>query len=410
MKTDTSKRFITDFISSNDFGRQMRFITGPRQCGKTTVAKQILSSTKSDGFYYNWDRSEIRDRYRREKSFLDADYLDRKKGAGNWVCFDEIHKVPKWKNILKDFFDANEERLKFIVTGSARLDLFRRSGDSLAGRYFLFRLNPFILAELLNKDIKSVLPEQNAIEYIEKNISSNKYEQGPLEQILKFSAFPEPLLKANTLFSKKWQEGYFETIIKEDIRDISHIQQIEKVIDLLFLLPSRIASPLSINSLKNELELNYNTIKNYINYLIMGYVIFSISPYSKKGGRLVKKEKKIYFFNWNTVEDEAARFENFVALELKSRVDLWNDVLEDRFELMYVRDRTGAETDFLILKNLRPFMLCEAKLSSQNISRHHYAHSKLVGDVPFVQIIKKNNVLRVENKMFFVVSASRFFS
>ena len=115
-------------------------------------------------------------------------------------------------------------------------------------------------------------------------------------------------------------------------------------------------------------------------------------------------------FNWNAIEDEAARFENFVALELKSRVDLWNDVLEDMYELKYIRDRTGAETDFLVLKNSRPFMLCEAKLSSQSISRHHYSHSKLVGDVPFVQIVKKNNVLKVEDKSFFAVSASRFFA
>ncbi len=410
MTFDIKARHVADSIFSETFGRQMRFIAGPRQCGKTTLAKQILAQAENSNFYYNWDRKEIRDRYRSEHSFLSTDILGSRLGVKQWVCLDEIHKYPNWKNILKDFFDTHENRINFIVTGSARLDLLRKSGDSLAGRYFLFKLNPFILTELLEKPVENILPGGNSFEYIEKMIANKAFEQDALDIILRFSGFPEPLLHQNTLFAKKWHDSYIERIVKEDIRDISQIRHIEKVMDLIFLLPDKIASPLSINSLRKDLELNFNTVKNYINYLVLGYVIFALSPFHKKNTRLIKKEKKIYFYDWTVIKDKAKRFENFVAMELKARVDTWNDMLEDDYDLMYVRTKEGKESDFLILKNQKPFCLFEVKLSSSGISKHHYLHSRLLGDIPFVQLVKASEILKVENKNFFIVSASRFFS
>jgi predicted AAA+ superfamily ATPase len=328
----------------------------------------------------------------------------------HWVCIDEIHKIPNWKNLLKDFFDTHEDKINFIITGSARLDLLRRSGDSLAGRYFLFNLNPFILAELIGCKIEQIMPESNGSDYIEKMIAGKNYKQDFLIQMLKYTGFPEPLLRQNSLFAKKWHDSYIERIVKEDIRDLSHIRQIEKVMDLLFLLPDKIVSPLSINSLRQDLELNFNTVKNYIDYLVLGYVLFALSPFHKKKTRLIKKERKIYFYDWAVIQDEAKRFENFVALELKTRVDMWKDMLEDDYELMYVRTRDGKESDFLIIKNSEPYVLFEVKLSSSRISKHHYLHSKLLGNVPFIQLVKESKILEVENKNFYVVSASRFFA
>ena len=410
MEINIKNRHAADIIFSENFGRQMRFIAGPRQCGKTTLAKQILTLAKNKKFYYNWDRKEIRDRYRQEPSFLSVDILDARIGVKHWVCLDEIHKYPNWKNILKDFFDTHENRINFIVTGSARLDLLRKSGDSLAGRYFLFNLNPFILSELLDKPLDSILPEDNSIDYIEKMITNKRFEQDSLDLILKFSGFPEPLLRQNSLFAKKWHDSYIERIVKEDIRDLSQIRHIEKVMDLIFLLPDKIGSPFSINSLRKDLELNFNTVKNYINYLILGYVMFALSPFHKKDTRLNKKEKKIYFYDWAVIKDKAKRFENFVAMELKTRVDTWNDRLEDDYDLMYVRTKDGKESDFLILKNKEPFCLFEVKLSSSSISKHHYLHSRLLGDIPFVQLVKEPKILKITNKSFYIVSASRFFS
>ncbi|MFC1484832.1 ATP-binding protein [bacterium] len=404
------ERHLDEIVFSDLFSRQMRFITGPRQCGKTTVAKHKLHLLDLDKFYYNWDRKEIRDRYRSKVDFLATDILDFKKTKKLWICFDEIHKMPKWKNILKDFFDTYEKEVQFIVTGSAKLDVLRQAGDSLAGRYFLFKLNPLMLTEVIGRKFSDILPEEKASDYIEKLLGNKKYEQQVLEDILKFSSFPEPLLQANSVFSKKWHDSYLERIVKEDLRDLAHIYQLEKVVDLLFLLPSKIGAPLSLNSLRQDLEVHHNTIKNYIRYFKMTYILFEVPPYSKKIKRTIQKEKKIYFYDFVVIENEAARFENFIALELKSRIDLWNDYTEDTYSLSFIRTRDGKETDFLILKNNEPYLMCEAKLANTTIEKHHYLHANRLGSIPFVQIVKEPKVLEVKQKGFYVVSACRFFS
>lgn len=410
MNSEIKNRYLIDIAFSSQFGRQMRFIAGPRQCGKTTIARQKLDNEQCLPFYYNWDQREIKDRYRGEGNFLKTDLLsvdnDKKKP---WVCFDEIHKFHKWKNVLKGFFDEYERSTYFIITGSARLDLFRKAGDSLAGRYFLFTLHPFILSEFIGKSIESVQPVSDAKSTIEKMIRHKPYRQEELTAMLYFSGFPEPLLKKNKLFSKKWHTEYIERIVKEDLRDLSSIHGLEKVMDLIYLLPSKIGSPLSINSLREDLELNFMTVKNYIRYLLLTYVLFEISPYTKKNTRLVKKEKKVYFYDWVMVPHEGARFENFVAHELKARINIWNESSGDSFGLYFVRSQTGEETDFLITKNNTPFFLCEAKISGSTINLHHYRQSELLGNIPIVQIVKENNVLYTEGKIGYIVSASRFF-
>jgi len=402
-------RFLQDILFNNKFKRQMRFISGPRQSGKTTIAKIQLERTNCNNFYYNWDLKEVRDRFRQNSNFLKEDLLKINKNDKLWVCFDEIHKMPDWKNILKGFFDNYEDKVNFIVTGSAKLDFFRRSGDSLAGRYFIFRLYPLILAEITGKKVEDIVPELTAEKTIEKFISGERDAQNILEQILKFGSFPEPFINNSEYFLKKWHESYFERIIYEDIRSISGIQKIRKLEDLTYLLPSKIGSPLSINSLKKDLELNFNTVVNYLKYLFLTFVIFEIQPYKKNLKRLIKKEKKIYLYDFSLIPDEAAKFENFVAHELKTRIELWNEITNDKFELFFIRTRDKKETDFLIIKNSKPFFLCEAKLQSTEIENHHYLHSRHLGQIPFIQIIKKENVLKVIDKNFYIVSASKFF-
>lgn len=403
-------RYLEETAFSESFGRQMRFIAGPRQSGKTTIAKNRLMAVDCELLYYNWDRKAIRRRFREEEGFLEHDILTLPGHSRYWACFDEIHKMPRWKNILKDFFDTYEDRANYIVTGSARLDLFRKAGDSLAGRYFLFKLNPLILPEALQNKVSTVMPEKDGRLFVEKMVSSAKYEQSAMEHILEFSGFPEPFLKGDAVFCKKWHKDYFERIVKEDLRDISHIHMLEKVMDLLYLLPGKIGSPLSLNAIREDLEVNLNTVKNYVKYLVLTYALFEVLPYHKKKSRLVKKEKKVYFYNWLDIADPARRFENYVALELKSRVDLWNDSLPGDYGLYFVRGRDGSESDFLITRDDNPFILFEAKLSEENIASHHYKHVELWGGIPFVQLVKTAPVLRVKEKGFYIISASRFFA
>lgn len=388
------------------FGRQMRFIVGPRQVGKTTLAKTFLKGEKGDPLYYNWDRRAVRTRFRQETYFFHSDALQNKTRGKRWICFDEIHKYPKWKNVLKDFFDSFEEQYRFIITGSARLDFFRKSGDSLSGRYFLFRLLPLSLFEILNRSLS--LPSESAQHFIEANIQSRSH-QSDLEHLLQFSGFPEPLSKGNAVFHSHWHEEYMDTLLKEDLRDLTRIQEMENVATMLSLLPHKIGTPLSLNSLKGDMEVSYNAVKNYMRSLILTYILFLIPPYSKKIQRSIRKEKKVYFFDWTQVPHGGKRFENYVACELKNRTQLWSAATQHKFELYFVRNREGKETDFLITRNNTPYFLMEAKESDENMDSHHYSHAKVLGAIPFVQLVRKPDVVKAGKDKTYIVSASRFF-
>ncbi|MFH1729158.1 MAG: ATP-binding protein [Pseudomonadota bacterium] len=400
------ERYLEKLCFSKIFGRQMRFVAGPRQVGKTTLAKKYLKDTGFEDLYYNWDLRTIKRRFIDDPYFYHSDAITIKTRRKKWICFDEIHKYPRWKDILKDGFDSFEQKYNFIVTGSARLDLFRKAGDSLSGRFFLFRLLPVSLFELMKSNF--VLPTGNAIEYIEENIKSH-CNQKQLDQLLKFGGFPEPLLKGNAVFSSNWHNNYIDTLVRSDLRDLTKIQELENIVTLMHLLPAKIGSPLSLNSLREDLNVSFNAIKNYVNSLILTYVIFNISPYSEKISRAVKKEKKVYFYDWTQVKDKAARFENYVACELKNRIELWNMATKYTFNLNFIRLRDKRETDFIITRDEKPFLLIETKLSSKNFESHNIDHSKIL-NVPLVQLIHDPDVIKAGKDNCYIVSASNFLS
>jgi len=388
----------------------MRFISGPRQVGKTTIARNFLESQNLGKLYFNWDLREIKDKYKREPYFFETALYDSKIGENlPWICLDEIHKMPKWKNILKDYFDKFENYCRFIITGSARLDWFRKSGDSLAGRYFLFKLFPLSLSEAANKPITLTTKEEKAVEFIEKRISTVNYEQDTMDQLLNYSGFPEPFIKASDNFHLRWQRDMVDHLIREDVRDLTRIFEIENIATLIQLMPERVGSPLSLNALKEDIGVSYTAIKNAISAMQLTHAIFLVPPYSQRITRSIKKEKKCYFYDWSRCEDFAKRFENYVALELKIMIELWNDSGIGDFELFYVRTKDGKETDFLITKNNTPWCFFEAKLKDDPIARHHYKHSSILNNIPVVQVTHENNILKKKDNLFYRVSASRFF-
>lgn len=404
------KRHLQTICFNEIFGRQMRFISGPRQAGKTTIARNFLDSQNLGKLYFNWDLREIKDKYKREPYFFETALYDSKKGEDlPWICLDEIHKMPKWKNILKDYFDKFENHCRFIITGSARLDWFRKSGDSLAGRYFLFKLFPLSLSEAVDRPITLTAKEEKAVEFIEKKISTVNYEQDTMDQLLNYSGFPEPFIKASDNFHLRWQRDMVDFLIREDIRDLTRIFELENIATLIQLMPGRVGSPLSLNALKEDVGVSYTAIKSAISAMQLTCVIFLVPPYSQRIARSIKKEKKCYFYDWSRCEDFAKRFENYVALELKIMLELWNDNGIADFELFYVRTKDGKETDFLITKNNTPWCFFEAKLKDSPIARHHYKHSSMLNNIPVVQITHENNILKKRDSLFYRVSASRFF-
>ena len=319
---------------------------------------------------------------------------------------DEIHKYPGWKNILKDFFDSYWEEIQFIVTGSARLDMMRKSGDSLTGRYFNFRLNPVSLLELSGADF--AVPPFEASDFLRSRLDAPRYLQDELLTLLEFSGFPEPLSSGTQRFLKRWRSAYLDTLVREDLRELTQLKNLEKTAQLMQLLPPRISSPLSINALAKDINVSYATAANYLTALELGYLIFRIPPYHNKIARSLKKEKKVYFYDWTRAGSPAGRFENYLAVELKSRINLWEDAGYGTFELNYIRDRDGRETDFLIVRDRNPWLLVEAKLSSSSIDYHHRKNREALGHIPFVQLVLENKVAEMKKDGSCQMSASRF--
>ena len=401
-------RYLSQIAFSDDFGRQMRFIAGPRQCGKTFLARRQLESLGMSSLYYTWDDRSVREAYRRDNRFIERNLGNVAKQDGiHWACFDEIHKMPSWKNILKDFFDHYEQRVRMIVTGSAQLDSFRRSGDSLAGRYLLFHLFPFTLRELVRRDIPVTIPD-DAVDLIAPVMDTVRYYPAEIETLLAFSGFPEPFLSQKVSFQRRWKKDYVDRLIREDLRDITRIVALENVATLMALMPGRIGSPLSINTLSGDLGVNYTSTANYVNALQLAYITIQLPPWSDKIARSIRKEKKSYFMDWTQVDDPAARFENFLAINLLAWTSLLTDAGIGNFGLHYVRTRDGKESDFLISREGKPWLLAEAKLTAGPIARHHFSQAAALGDIPFVQIVREEQIAEQRQPKAWQISASRF--
>ncbi len=396
-------RHIQEIITRDLVDRQMRFLAGPRQTGKTTISKSFVDNAA----YFNWDLKTTKDKFRKDPYFFETLIYDTP--GIPWIAHDEIHKMPQWKNILKDYFDKFEQDARFIITGSARLDLFRKSGDSLAGRYFLYKLFPLTLSEAVDK--KPQLPTQNidVLDFIDQRLTEVIYHQDALEQLLEFSGFPEPFLKANPRFFTRWSADLTDRLIREDVRDLTRIIELHNIEVLAHLLTERVGSPLSLNSIREDMGVSYNAVKNAIAALELVYMVFMVPPYSDKISRSLKKEKKCYFFNWTLCRNEATVFENYMAVELKALTELWNDYGIGRFDLFYIRTKEGKESDFLITKNTQPWCLFEAKLKDGPIDKHQFKHAHLLGDIPIIQLCRENQVLKKGEKNSFRISASRFF-
>lgn len=338
----------------------MVFLAGPRQVGKTTLSK-IISKSFPNNLYFNWDIPQHRARLLENPFFFEE--LVRKDPSVPLITFDEIHKYRDCKNYLKGVYDAFHSQYRFLVSGSGRLDLYRKGGDSLAGRYYLFHLWPFTIAELGNarKEMGEFLKDPLAL--------SPTGSEALLEiwqRLSELSGFPEPYLANRATTYRRWTATYSSQLIREDIRDLTGIRSIGEIETLYFLLPSKVGSPLSVPSLAADLKVSYNTVQNWLSVLERFFLAFSITPWSKKIARAIHKERKVYVFDAPRVEEPGARFENMVALELWRAVTSWNDLGYGHFSLHFVKNKEKQEVDFLIADNRKPILLIEAKLSESN--------------------------------------------
>jgi predicted AAA+ superfamily ATPase len=376
----------------NEFAsRKMVLLAGPRQCGKTTLAKAWLKEHK--GSYLNWDIPEDRAKVLSKKFMADH--------ASGFLVLDEFHKYSRWKSWLKGLYDRNSPELKILVTGSARLDIFQRGGDSLLGRYELLHLHPYTIGEIIHQSC--VAPPKSWMKLkTERNSLDTTW-----NRLETFSGFPEPYHTANKLHYNRWATRRRELLLREDIRELTQIRQISLVEHLALLLPERVGSLLSINSIREEIQVAHDTASQWIEILERLYYCFRIRPYHKKISRGLKKEQKLYLWNWAEVQDSSARFENMVASHLLKSVQLWTDLGFGSFELCYVRNKEKVEVDFLIVRDSKPWVLIEVKEADTTPS----SSLKILGDqlspeVERLQLVRHHDYDKVVGATR-IVSASR---
>lgn len=357
----------------NDLEKKIVFLTGPRQVGKTNLALSLAKEIKPS-IYLNYD------------NFLDREQINQ----ANWLpetkllILDELHKMPNWKNYLKGIYDTKSSKLQILVTGSARLETFRQTGDSLAGRFFRHRLNPLSIKELsVETEMDSKLD----------NKLDNK-----LDKLISRGGFPEPFLTTIEDDVNRWRLQYIDGLIRTDILDFEKIRDFKTIQLLLELLRVRVGSPISYSSLARDLECSPNTVKSYIEILEALMIIFRVSPYHHNIARSLLKESKIYFFDNGMVKaDDGIKLENFVAISLLKHLQAIEDYKGIKTRLFYIRTKDKREVDFALFVDDKVDAIIEVKLSNPNISKtlmyfqkkYHFPHA--------IQLVKNLRNSRVEN-------------
>lgn len=330
-------RYISAHVH-NDLKKKMVFVGGPRQVGKTTMARAILDASPQGGRYFNWDYDEDR------RDILNKRWHDRDR----LLVFDELHKYPRWKGWLKGIYDVSHEHHSFLVTGSARLDVYRRGGDSLMGRYHYWRLHPFTLDEIP----PGMTPED------------------AYGRLMTVGGFPEPFLDGDEREARRWRKERFDRVLREDIRDLEPIRNIQLLALFVDALRHRVGGMITLSNLAGEIEVSPKTAKAWLELLERMYLVFAVRPYSRSLPRAILKPPKVFFFdNADVIGDEGARFENMVATHLLKRLHYLEDREGHRCELQYLRDKEGREIDFVILKDGAVQELIEVKYSEEKISR-----------------------------------------
>ena len=334
-----------------DLESKMVFVAGPRQVGKTTVARHVLRAWKA-GTYLAWDNREDRAVMR----------------AARWpagralVVLDELHKWRGWKRWLKGEFDKHRERLRFLVTGSARLDVYRRGADSLQGRYHHYRLHPFSVAEAAGC-VDPVLPVPGNELVVEARPSA----ADALSALVRFGGFPEPFLAASDRSARRWQKERLERFFREDVRDLEAVRDLGAVQLLADMLPERVGSPLSLNALREDLEVSHRAVAHWVDVLERLYHAFRVPPFTSPSVRALRRMPKAYLWDSSLVAAPGPRFENLVALHLLKLCHLLEDREGYPVALNYLRDRAGREVDFLVSYKARPWFAVEVKLAASRV-------------------------------------------
>ena len=356
---------LADHFATN---RQMAFVSGPRQVGKTTTCRRHADA------YCNWDNLDDRELVLASPAQLAAKLgADRLSATSPVALFDELHKFPRWKPFLKGIYDTYADRLRIVVTGSSRLDIYRRGGDSLMGRYFAYRMHPFSVAERVSRD----LPDSERIVRPPRPIAPAEF-----DALWTHGGYPEPFLRRDPRFSRRWRSLRLRQLVREDIRDLTRVQQIDQMEVLVRQLAHASGHQLVYDRLARETRVSVDTARRWVAALCDFHLGFLVRPWYRNVARSLRKEPKWYLRDWGDIEDIGARAETFVACHLLKAVDGWNDMGLGRFDLGYLRDKEKWEVDFLVARDGEPWFLAEVKHRDTTVSPGLAHYQQQVG-APF---------------------------
>ena len=334
--------------------RQMVFLSGPRQVGKTTSAR----TAAGEHTYYNWDEQSDRRRIVQGVDALREDLqLDVVREKPTHIVFDEVHKYGRWKSFLKGLYDRYADQTRMVVTGSARLGFFSRGGDSLMGRYFPYRMHPLSLAELQRQEL-----HENTI------LLPRRPPEDALPHLLEFGGFPEPFLRASARFYNRWRKVRTELLFREDLRDLTRIQEVGQVEVLAEVLSQSAGQQINYSTLAGTVNVSVDTIRRWMAALEALFYSFSLRPWSRSVPKSLRKQPKVYLWDWSLLEDRGARRENLVACHLLKAVHWWTDIGLGTFALHYLRDKAKREVDFLVTRDGAPWFMVEVKSSDRQLS------------------------------------------
>ena len=358
--------------------RQMAFVSGPRQVRKTTACRSVADA------YLSWDNSDDRRILLRGPSALaERLELERLRAQPPVVVLDELHKHAKWKSLLKGFFDSWGDRVRVLVTGSSRLDVFRRGGDSLMGRYLLYRMHPWSVGECLRTGVP-----QGTVH------APSAVTDADWDALLVHGGFLEPFLKRDIRFARRWRSLRREQLSRGDLRDVARVADLGAMETLMEVLAERTTSQLVYAGLSREIGIALDTAKRWVDLLGRLHYGFLVRPWFRNVEKALRKEPKWYLRDWSGVTDEGARAETLVACHLLKAVESWTDLGLGDFELRYIRDKGKREVDFLVVRDRKPWFLVEVKAGDTTLSpalAHFQARTKalhafqVVLDLPFEQ-------------------------
>ena len=327
--------------------RQMAFVSGPRQVGKTTTCRRHADE------YRNWDNLDDR-----ELMLSGPAELARRLGVHRLseavpvALFDELHKFPRWKTFLKGVYDTYADRLRIVVTGSSRLDVYRRGGDSLMGRYFSYRMHPFSVAEIASRE----LPDPESVVRPPGTVDAPDF-----GALWVHGGYPEPFLKRDIRFSRRWRSLRLRQLVREDVRDLTRVQHLDQLEVLVQRLGRGSARQLVYDRLARDVRVSVETARRWVAALCDFHLGFLVRPWFLNVSRSLRKEPKWYLRDWADIEDVGDKAETFVACHLLKAVDGWNDLGLGRFDLGYLRDKEKREVDFVVVRDGEPWFLAEVK-------------------------------------------------